>query len=144
VKDYADTSFVLSLYLLGVHSPKAAAHVATRKLPLAVSALLAFEVEQAIRHAAFRKARPLADVQKALTDWQEDLANGVVEIENVDWPTALEHARRISRARTLADGYRSLDILHVATALALHVDEFLSFDIHQRKLAATEGLTVKP
>jgi predicted nucleic acid-binding protein len=35
------------------------------------------------------------------------------------------------------------DILHVATALHLGADEFLTFDGNQKTLAEAEGLTVK-
>ena len=55
MKDYPDTSFVLSGYLLDVHSAKAAAHLAGRNRPLAVTALLGFEVEQALQLRMFRK-----------------------------------------------------------------------------------------
>ena len=41
-------------------------------------------------------------------------------------------------------GHRSLDVLHVATALHLGAREFLTFDANQRKLAAAEKLKVKP
>ena len=101
MKDYPDTSFVLSLYLLDVHSAKAAAHLARRNRPLAVSALLAFELEQALELAMFRKKVAPAHGHKALSDWQADLASGAVEIVGTDWPQAIEEARRIARSRTV-------------------------------------------
>lgn len=144
MKDYPDTSFILSLYLLDVHSAKAAAHLAGRNRALEVSALLAFEVEEAIELAMFRKKLAPAQEHKALSDWQADLASGAVEIVGTDWPQTFEEARRIARLWTVTDGYRSLDILHVAAALVSEADEFLTFDVNQRKLAAAEKLKVKP
>jgi len=144
VKDYPDTSFVLSLYLLDVHSAKAAAHLAGRTRPLAVTALLAFEVEQALEHAMFRKKVAPDHGRKALSDWQTDLASGAVEIVGTDWPRAFEEARRIAHSRTATEGHRSLDILHVAAALVSEAEELLTFDDQQRKLAKAEGLRVKP
>jgi predicted nucleic acid-binding protein len=44
----------------------------------------------------------------------------------------------------MTGGHRSLDVLHVATALHLGAREFLTFDTNQRKLAAAEKLKVKP
>ncbi len=70
MKDYPDTSFVLSLYVQDVHSPKATASLAGRNRPLAVTALLAFEVEQALELAMFRQKLPPAQGHKALSDWQ--------------------------------------------------------------------------
>ena len=144
MRDYPDTSFVLSLYLLDVHSLKAAAYLAGRNRPLAVSALLACEVEQALGHAMFRKTVGPAQGHKALSDWQADLASGAVTIVGTDWPHALEEAWRIARLRTVTEGHRSLDILHVAAALVLEAEELLTFDERQRKLANAEGLKVKP
>jgi predicted nucleic acid-binding protein len=144
VKDYPDTSFVLSLYLLDVHSGKAAAYLARRNRPLAVTALLAFELEQAIEHAMFRKAVAPAQGHQAIRDWQADLSSGAVEIAGTDWPQAFEEARRIARLRTATEGYRSLDILHVAAALVSEAEELLTFDERQRKLAQAEGLKVGP
>jgi predicted nucleic acid-binding protein len=141
VKDYPDTSFILSLYLLDVHSAKAAAHLAGRNRALEVSALLAFEVEEAIELAMFRKKLAPAQGHKALSDWQADLASGAVEIVGTQ---TFEEARRIARLWTVTDGYRSLDILHVAAALVSEADEFLTFDVNQRKLAAAEKVKVKP
>jgi predicted nucleic acid-binding protein len=53
-------------------------------------------------------------------------------------------AERLSATHTKANGHRALDILHVATAIHLKAEELLSFDNNQRKLAAEEGLGVKP
>jgi len=59
-------------------------------------------------------------------------------------PLAFEEARRIARLRTVTEGHRSLDILHVAAALVSEAEELLTFDERQRKLAQAEGLKVKP
>ena len=56
------------------------------------------------------------------------------------YPKAIELAERHSA--TL--GTRSLDLMHVAAALILGADLFLSFDERQRKAAEAEGLTVRP
>ena len=52
------------------------------------------------------------------------------------FPRAVRH--------TITAGDHSFDVLHVATALHLEAREFLTFDTNQRKLAAVEGLAVKP
>jgi predicted nucleic acid-binding protein len=58
--------------------------------------------------------------------------------------SVIAEAKRISEIRTLAGGHRSFDILHVATALHLNAEEFLSFDDNQRTLAKAEGLKILP
>lgn len=44
--------------------------------------------------------------------------------------------------RTRKNGHRTMDILHVATALHLGVTEFVTFDSNQKVLAESEGLVV--
>lgn len=41
-------------------------------------------------------------------------------------------------------GFRTYDIIHVATALALGCDTFWSFDQKARKLANLQGLVLHP
>jgi len=55
----------------------------------------------------------------------------------------MERARAISGARTIAAGHRALDILHVAAALEIGADLFLTFDGNQQELARQEGLEVE-
>jgi hypothetical protein len=64
--------------------------------------------------------------------------------KRVKWPAALRIAASLSDHHSAVVGTRSLDILHVAAAKLLHTDEFVSFDIRQRTLAAAAGLKVGP
>jgi predicted nucleic acid-binding protein len=61
-----------------------------------------------------------------------------------DWAAVHAEAERLSAGYTAEGGHRSMDILHVATALSMGAREFLSFDGNQTGLASAEGLTVKP
>ena len=56
----------------------------------------------------------------------------------------LRRADDLSKRHTIKEGYRSFDLLHVATALHLAAKEFLTFDEKQGKLVAAAGLAVKP
>ena len=49
----------------------------------------------------------------------------------------------MSEQYTLQKGYRTLDLLHVATALTLNAEKFLTFDQAQAQLAQAEGLQVE-
>lgn len=63
---------------------------------------------------------------------------------SVKWSLALRVAGRLSERHSAANGTRSLDILHVATAKTLHAAEFVLFDLRQRALAAVTGLIAVP
>jgi predicted nucleic acid-binding protein len=49
---------------------------------------------------------------------------------------------QMARRRTPQLGTRTLDLLHVASALKLQADSFYTFDRNQEKLARVEGLIV--
>jgi predicted nucleic acid-binding protein len=50
--------------------------------------------------------------------------------------------RELSNRHTAKGGFRTYDILHVASALVLGCDTFWSFDAKAKKLAKLEGLAV--
>jgi len=54
----------------------------------------------------------------------------------------MNEAKRLSATYTLTGGHRGFDVLHVAGALKLGADQFLTFDGNQKKLAKAEGLVV--
>lgn len=114
--------------------------------PLRVTRLLLWEFRQSARFQAFRFSNdrsvgyPLREAEKMISDLQEDIDKGLVVTVECDLLAVLTHAERISRNRTPSGGHRSLDLLHVATAVELGAHEFLSFDANQNRLARTEGM----
>ncbi len=147
---YPDTSFLCAFYVKQSNSPAAAAHAATMREPLHVAAFLAYEFRQSLRFQVWRhSANPreglaLADAHAALTQFNADLASEVAVLVPCHLQDVLRRAENLSDRHTIAGGHRSFDVLHVATALHLGAREFLTFDANQRKLAALEGLAVRP
>jgi len=150
VTAYPDTSFLYAFYVKQSNSPAAAAHAATMKEPLHVTALLVYEFRQSLRFQVWRRsANPRegiapADAQAALNQFESDLASGVAVLVPCNFPDVLCRAEEMSQRHTIAGGHRSFDVLHVATALHLGARELLSFDDNQRAPAQTEGLKAKP
>ena len=142
---YADTSFLYSLYVQQAHSARAAAYMATGESgPLPLATLGRFELLNAIRLSVFRQ---LLDPRSALADlraFEADIRSGILELTPCDWPAVHAEAERLSAKYTKEGGYRSMDILHVATALVSDATVFLTFDQSQARLASAEGLAVKP
>lgn len=144
---YPDTSFLFSLYLPRPSSEEAARIFAELDGPLPVSALLVFEFENALRLASWlhrkdqRKGFPVHVAQTALARLETDIDDGILEVIPCDFSAVIDRARKISNARTWRGGHRSLDILHVATAIHLRARRFLTFDSNQKKVAASEGLS---
>lgn len=145
---FADTSFLCSLYRRQVHSPKAIAFMVTQTESFPVSTLLLLEFRQSVRfqvrlHAKDRtKGFPKVEATQMLKDLQADLRTHVLEVVPVDWAAVHQLAEDLSARFTEQNGHRLADILHVATALHLGADDFLTFDANQRLLAQAEGLKI--
>jgi len=79
----------------------------------------------------------------ALATFQEDFVKGnFLQAERMD-PAELTAAfERISLRLTSKHGFRTYDIIHVASARLLGCDHFFSFDQRARKLAELDGLVV--
>ena len=147
--DFPDTSFLCSLYRPQEHSAKADAFMARRGGPLPVSSLLLLEFRQSLRLQARLHAKDKTkdftrnEASQMLRDLQSDLRTKVLEIMPVDWASVHQTAEELSERYTESKGHRLADILHVATALHLGAERFLTFDANQKALAEAEGLTVE-
>lgn len=147
--NFPDTSFLCSLYRRQVHSPRAIAFMTQRSGPLPVSSLLLLEFRQSLRlqvrlHTKDKtKGFTKSEATQMLRDLQSDLRTKVLEVVPVDWSAVHQTAEELSERYTEAKGHRLADILHVATALHLGADEFLTFDANQKTLAEAEGMLVK-
>jgi predicted nucleic acid-binding protein len=141
-----DTSFLCSLYLVDIHTPRARAKLRQIRRPdaLVLSPLLEYELPNAIRLSVFRKLRDAVSGQAILAAFEADVSTGRFERPTCNLASVLAEARRLSSIYTLAGGHRAFDILHVATALHFSVSEFLSFDRNQRRLATAVGLKTGP
>lgn len=137
-----DTSFLFSLYGSDTHSPKAVEWSAQNKRSVHLNSLTHFEFGNAVRFAEYRKTLPLGAATRCLAGFESAIAYGrlIVAISNL--ADVVDEARRLSAARTVSEGHRGFDILHVASALKMKATHFLTFDRNQKKLAEAEGLKV--
>lgn len=152
MRTYADTSFLVKL--LGEEAGAGEAVAEYRRLHrprLFYLPLHALEVENAIRHRAFheRHIRPAHDRTQVIRERDAALARvsqylkrGALEEITLDMDSAFDRARRLSSNYTDRLGARAIDLLHVACALLLESEVFLTFDHRQAELAKSEGLQV--
>ena len=139
---YADTSFVVSLYVLDSNSALAATEMKQAKLPILLTPFGELELINAISLRLFRRELLPSKVKAAYTLLRKDIEDGVFLLKPLS-ASVYERAKRIARRRTPRLGTRTLDVLHVASALVLQADTFYTFDRSQGKLAKAEGLTVR-
>lgn len=145
---FPDTSFLCSRYREQIFSPRVDAWLAKNKAPLPVSTFLLLEFRQSCRlqvrlhHHDRTKGCGQREATAMLRDLQSDLSQHILQVRPVDWPDVHQIAERISSSHTTTSGHRLADILHVATAIHLGMEGFLTFDERQRTLAEAEGLVV--
>jgi len=142
LKVYADSSFLVSLYTLDIHSARAAAGVRRFSSGLMLTPLAELELTNALGLRVFRKELSIAEIAEAQAELQSHINEGFYNVVGMP-ATVYDLARRIALKRTAAIGTRTLDILHVASAVLLGADEFWTFDDRQAKVAKSEGLRLR-
>lgn len=137
---YADSSFLVSLYLTDRHSPEARQRILLAS-QMWCTPLHRAEWVHAITQHVFRGE--LNEMDSALVDRQfrDDEAAGLWE--NVAMPDhSFDLCADLARRYGAKLGVRTLDSLHVACALELKAEHFWTFDERQGKLARAKGLKV--
>jgi len=146
---FADTSLLCALYRVQDNSPTAYKLAGETRVSIAVSTLVLFEFRQSVRLQAFRFSKDRTqgysprEAARVLATLQANLEEGALVLASADWPEVHSLAEQLSAQHTAAMGNRSLDILHVATALHLGAKQFLTLDAQQSALAKAAGLKVK-
>ena len=146
---FPDTSFLCAVYRTQAHSDRADAFMVAQTAPLRVSSFLLLEFRQSLRFQARLhdhergKGVPRTETHLMLRHLQMDLATHVLQMVSVDWSDVHQRAEALSARFTESGGHRLVDIMHVATALHLGAEKFLTFDANQKRLAVAQGLKVR-
>lgn len=141
---YFDSSVIVAAYLPESNSPTAREWIQRPGFPFPFTPFHALEVRNGIHLRQFRREISLAESAEVLAALEADLTAGVWATTALPIAETLRVAQRLSALHTPSTGCRSLDLLHVASALTFAAKTFLTFDIRQRAVAQAEGLRVKP
>jgi predicted nucleic acid-binding protein len=137
---YVDTSFLVCLYLPDVHSPQAHQHMASQPRVWLTPLHLA-EVAHAVAQQVFQRRVSATEADRAYDNFENDRLAGLwleAPVPEVAWEAAVDLARQhVARL-----GCRTLDTLHIASALELGATKFWTFDQRQQKLAKAVGLAI--
>ena len=138
---YADSSFVVSLYLTDSHSADS-----RRRAPTAAdlwfTPLHQAEWAHALAQHVFRKQLSVTEASAMDRQLEADKAIGVWATTDIA-VNAFHVSAELGRRYGPKLGVRTLDSLHVACALELQAERFWTFDDRQRKLAKAVGLNTK-
>lgn len=144
VATYADTSFLFSLFVNDANTPVVLTYLVRHPVPLKLTGLQRCELENAIRLSVFRKSIDPQAADAALKQIERDIVAGNLVEVALTTADIYEEAGRIGASYTSRLGIRTLDLLHVSSAVCLGVKIFLTFDARQHAVAKAVGLNAGP
>lgn len=139
-KTYADPSALLKLYLNEPESRAMTLWWAKASGPLPVTHHGRVELVNGIALAVYRRFIDERIFTAAVTALDDDFQQGRYVQVDLLWRATLKRAEHLSRDFSRTLGTRTLDVLHVASALELGFRNFLTFDLRQQNLARAVGL----
>ena len=138
---YADSSFLVPLYVLDRHSPDALSRM--RSSPrILVTPFHQAELANALYQCVFRSTLTDPEAARAWKSFEGDLEAGIFDrsdLTGATWIATVRLAQRFCASL----GVRTLDTLHVASALELKAERFWTFDQRQARLAEAVGLDTR-
>ena len=152
MKTYADSSFILRLILSEATSPEVIAEYRRLgKPPILFLPLHSLEVRNAIIQREFFQKRSPSTLERKQAARESESASRLLNLllmrrtlvdATIDWDAAFAQSiELISRHRDRV-GARAIDLLHIANAMELEAELFLTTDARQSQIAKAEGLNV--
>jgi predicted nucleic acid-binding protein len=154
MRAYADTNFYPRLYLRlpdseeALHWMEKARRPASQPLP--ITWLHRLEIVNALQLHVFTSRQPgqvrITPEQAAAAQatFQGDLAQShFLRRAHVELSELEAQFEELALRHTAKHGFRTYDLIHVASALILKCDAFWSFDPKASKLASLEGLRLR-
>ena len=139
---YADTSFLAALYLdIDRHHRTAVRFMSETAPDILFTPFNRVELRNAIRQRLHREQLQVSDADRIFAEIDADLREGFLVHRPINHTDVYRLADELSAKQP---GQRTLDLLHVASAIALKARTFLTFDEHQAALGIAAGLRVKP
>jgi len=138
---YADSSFFVSLYVSDIHTPEVERRMLVAPV-LWLTPLHRAEFAHAIEQHVIRGAASRSEADRLIQKFQQHRSQGLW-MEAAIPEHAFEVCAQLAHQHAVRLGTRTLDSLHVASALELQADEFWTFDERQKKLARYAGLRAR-
>jgi predicted nucleic acid-binding protein len=137
---YVDPSALLKLYIHEAESAAMSAWRVRARGSLPITEHGRSEIVNGICLAMFEKRVSREAMLDALASFDDDLRQNRYTVMDLLWRATQRRAADLSRTHTATTGCRTLDVLHVATAVELGLADFVTFDKRQQRLARIVGL----
>jgi len=138
---YLDTSALLKLYIRESGSEFVQQQVISQDFPLPIWELQSAEFVNALRLKTFWGEIDNDQADRLIALFDERMERGQYFVPEIDRDRLMTTFRELSH-ETPRTGCRTMDIYHVACAVQLAPERFLTFDERQRALALHAGLNV--
>lgn len=137
---YVDTSVIVKLYIREEHSREASDWLRNNNEAIPLTTFHELEFTNALKLKQFRNEMTGEELAIVFDKFKEHETKGVYHRPPINWSDAFTRSLDLSKTHTAGIGSRSLDIMHVALALSIGADRFLTFDERQSQLALAAGL----
>lgn len=138
---YLDTSALLKLYVREEASELVQNLVTSQKDPLPIWEFQQFELINALQLKVFWKEIDAEDANRLLSLFDQRMRRGQYYYPHIDRGELMLTFRSLAKW-TPETGCRTMDILHVACAMQISPQFFISFDQRQQNLARKAKLSV--
>ncbi|MGB5420544.1 MAG: type II toxin-antitoxin system VapC family toxin [Desulfobacterales bacterium] len=139
---YVDTSIIVKLYIKEKYSRNASNWLKENNEAVPLTSFHELEFINAIHLKLFRIETTPQTIRQIMARFDEHEKKGIYYRPPLDWSAVFIHAIDLSKTHSASLGSRALDILHVASALSIHADKFLTLDDRQSQLADLAGLKI--
>ncbi len=133
---YLDTSAIVKLYVKEVLSREISNWIKKNNEAIPLTGVHDLEFNNALRLKQFRGEIIEEEFRRVISKFNSHQRLGVFYRPQLNWKEILKFAVQLSNNHTADIGSRSLDILHVASALAINSEKFLTFHESQSNLAS--------
>ena len=140
---YVDTSVIVKLYIKEEYSQESSNWLKENNEAIPLTSFHELELINAIHLKQFRAEITSDETRLILSRFEEHEKSGIYYRPQLDWSDIFINAIDLSKKHSASIGSRSLDILHVASALSINADRFLTLDDRQTRLAALTGLKME-
>jgi len=140
---YVDTSVIVKLYIKEEYSFEVSHWIKENNAAIPLTRFHELEFTNAIYLKQFRMEMINEQALLVFAKFDEHQRRGVYYRPQINWTDAINFALDLSQSHTKTTGSRSLDIMHVASALAIKAKRFLTLDKRQSALAELSGLIIE-
>ncbi len=140
---YVDTSVIVKLYIKEEYSRETSDWIRANNAAIPLTSFHELEFKNAIHLKQFRAEIVENQTSHIISTFYKHESRGVYYRPQLDWPNIFTHAIDLSEGHSKTIGTRSLDILHVASAISIKAERFLTLDERQSELASLAGLKIE-